>query len=79
MEASSKYYKNEVCEFMPCHKGLGEEFNCLFCYCPLYQRTQCPGQYHYVEIQGKKVKSCEACNWPHDPANYETLMKLLSM
>lgn len=31
------YFSNRECEYFPCHKGADpENFNCLFCYCPLY-------------------------------------------
>lgn len=31
------FFQNKECEYFPCHKGVKEEdFNCLFCYCPLY-------------------------------------------
>ena len=29
--------QNRACEYFPCHGGVPEEeFNCLFCWCPLY-------------------------------------------
>ena len=31
------FVQNRDCEFFPCHEGIAaEDFNCLFCYCPLY-------------------------------------------
>ena len=31
------FYTNKECEYYPCHPvPEGTEFNCLFCYCPLY-------------------------------------------
>ena len=34
----------------PCHKTVGESFNCLFCYCPLYALgDQCGGNFTYIE------------------------------
>ena len=31
------FMQNRDCEYFPCHAGVSEEdFNCLFCYCPLY-------------------------------------------
>ena len=31
------HYCNHECEYFPCHKvPEGFDFNCLFCYCPLY-------------------------------------------
>ena len=35
-ENSYKYFKNTDCKYFPCHKGLSDDFNCLFCYCPMY-------------------------------------------
>ena len=40
MDLNGKHYtwfQNRECEYFPCNKGVREEeFNCLFCYCPLY-------------------------------------------
>ena len=31
------FFSNKECEYFPCHQGADpENFNCLFCYCPLY-------------------------------------------
>ena len=31
------YFSHKKCEYFPCHRGADpEDFNCLFCYCPLY-------------------------------------------
>ena len=31
------FFQNRDCEYFPCHRGVDEaDFNCLFCYCPLY-------------------------------------------
>ena len=31
------FFQHKECEFFPCHKtNKPEDFNCLFCYCPLY-------------------------------------------
>ena len=66
---SSCFFQNRECEHFPCHEGIGEEqFNCLFCYCPLYMLgKQCNGNYHYTE---KGVKSCRDCLFPHQKENY---------
>ena len=38
------FYTNKECEYYPCHPvPEGTEFNCLFCYCPLYM----------LEVRGK--------------------------
>lgn len=65
-----KYFQNRECEFFPCHKGADEsDFNCLFCYCPLYALGhECGGNFRYLE---NGIKSCENCMIPHKLANYE--------
>ena len=68
---SYKYFQNRECEYFPCHKTNGEDFNCLFCYCPLYALgDKCGGNFTYTE-QG--YKDCSACLFPHRAANYETI------
>lgn len=61
-----KGFTNKQCEFFPCHKGIKpEEFNCLFCYCPLVF-LECPGDYVVFEDKkGIKRKDCSACALPH--------------
>jgi len=77
MENSHRYFENRQCKYFPCHPGL-EDFNCLFCYCPLYSLEKCPGDHEYVEVRGKKIKSCLNCTFPHKPENYDIIIKLLS-
>ncbi|MBP8030977.1 MAG: metal-binding protein, partial [Acetobacterium sp.] len=32
-----KFFQHRDCEYFPCHQADDlEDFNCLFCYCPLY-------------------------------------------
>lgn len=49
MDLNGKHYtwfQNRECEYFPCHKGVREEeFNCLFCYCPLYRAPDCRGSF----------------------------------
>jgi Zn-finger protein len=54
------------CEFYPCHSGIKEEFNCLFCYCPLYN-LECPGNFKWVisSTEGL-IKDCSSCIISHD-------------
>ena len=34
---SCHFYANRDCEYFPCHTVADpDNFNCLFCYCPLY-------------------------------------------
>lgn len=76
MEHSYRFFENKDCEYFPCHKGL-EGFNCLFCYCPLYVKENCPGKPTYKEINGKRIKVCMDCAFPHRPDNYDAVIKQL--
>lgn len=65
-----KYFKNEKCEYFPCHP-IEEDgfFNCLFCYCPLYSLgSECGGNFTWSE---KGVKNCSSCSIPHGKAGYD--------
>ena len=48
-EFSSSFFQNRACEYFPCHEGVApEDFNCLFCYCPLYALgPTCGGSFSY--------------------------------
>ena len=74
MERHYAFFQNRACEFFPCHSGVAEEdFNCLFCYCPLYTLGEaCGGDCVYTT---KGVKSCERCAFPHRRENYEALLR----
>lgn len=76
MEHSYRFFENKDCKYFPCHEGL-EEFNCLFCYCPLYAKENCPGKPQYMDIDGKSVKDCTNCVFPHVPENYDVIMNCL--
>ncbi len=76
MENSYRFYQNNACKYYPCHQGL-DQLNCLFCYCPLYSLEQCPGNYHYSTIHGNRVKVCTDCTFPHQPENYDTIIRIL--
>ena len=79
MQNSAKFFKNTDCSYFPCHKGLDEdEFNCLFCYCPLYAKNPCPGNPTYIKKDdGRVIKRCTDCTFPHKPENYEKIMNIL--
>ena len=51
MSENYKFFQNNKCEYFPCHKGIPEEdFNCLFCYCPLYTLGKnCGGNCEFLE------------------------------
>ena len=57
-----KFFQNKECEYFPCHntKNL-DEFNCMFCYCPLYN-FDCMGAYTTLP---NGIKDCSGCLIPH--------------
>jgi Zn-finger protein len=68
----SKYkgFTNVQCEFYPCHSVTNfihpKEFNCMFCYCPLYW-LECPGKFELItDTNGFLRKDCKSCRLPHD-------------
>ena len=66
------YFQNRECEYFPCHKSGREDFNCLFCYCPLYALgNRCGGNFRYTE---KGIKDCSNCLIPHSPGGYEYIL-----
>ncbi len=74
-ENSATFFANKDCKFYPCHK-CDEDINCLFCYCPLYS-LDCPGNYTMIEKDGKQIKNCMDCTYPHLADNYPNVIKLL--
>lgn len=74
MEKKYSFFQNKSCEYFPCHKGVREEeFNCLFCFCPLYcLGEECGGNFTYTS---KGIKNCTACSRPHIKDNYEEIIK----
>lgn len=69
----SRFFQNRACEHFPCHPGVKEEnFNCLFCFCPLYPLgKKCGGNCSYTK-SGKK--SCHDCAFPHEREHYDAVM-----
>lgn len=79
MENSYKYFKNDACKYLPCHQGMkGDDFNCLFCYCPMNRYEDCLGTPEYISLlNGKTLKDCTNCTFPHEPEHYEEIMEFL--
>lgn len=77
MTNSYCFFENRECKYFPCHEGL-EDFNCLFCYCPMYSIENCPGKPSYVDVNGRKMKVCTNCTFPHQPENYDKIIAILS-
>jgi len=78
MRNSARFFKNTDCEYFPCHtKPDAAEFNCLFCYCPLYALgDKCGGIFSYHE---SGLKMCQDCHLPHTPGFYDTVMSKLTV
>jgi Zn-finger protein len=76
MTNSYSFFANTDCKYNKCHGTTidREDFNCIFCYCPLYRLENCPGNY---TILPNGVKDCSACDLPHRAENYETIVELL--
>ena len=68
-----RFFQHRECEYFPCHKGVSEEdFNCLFCYCPLYALgKKCGGNSTYTE---SGYKDCSKCAVPHRRENYDQII-----
>ena len=68
-QGNYSFFQHPACEYFPCHKTEHpEDFNCLFCYCPLYALgRKCGGNFRYNE---KGVKDCTHCLVPHRRENY---------
>lgn len=72
MKNNYKFFANTECEYFPCHKVKNkEDFNCLFCYCPLYLKDECVGNPRYLE---SGVKDCSGCLVPHNFNNYDLII-----
>ncbi len=76
-ENSYRYFANRDCKYFPCHPGADpENFNCLFCYCPLYALAdKCGGNFYYKD---NGVKVCTNCRLPHLAGNYDYVTKKLA-
>lgn len=58
-----EFTQNKDCPFFPCHDVEDEEnFNCKYCYCPLYFLEDCGSNY---KILDNGVKDCSDCTFPH--------------
>lgn len=68
------FFSHQQCEYFPCHKTNDpENFNCLFCYCPLYALgDRCGGAFGYT---ADGFKDCSECMFPHVRANYPKIME----
>jgi len=73
-----KFAQHQQCEFFPCHKVENiDDFNCLFCYCPLYMlKDKCGGNFKYTN----EVKDCSECTITHSKQHgYKHVMSKMSI
>lgn len=77
MSNDYSFFLHKECEYFPCHKNIDiEDFNCLFCYCPLYPFEDCGGNY---KIIGNRIKDCSMCVLPHQRDNYDYINEKLKV
>ena len=74
MKNSEHFFSNIDCQYFPCHAtNKPEDFNCKFCYCPLYL-LNCNGNYKMVG----DIKDCSNCTIPHQVNADKYINKILS-
>lgn len=76
MSENYKFFQNSKCEYYPCHKiseDKKEQFNCIFCYCPLNQYPDCGGNFVFLP---NGIKDCSYCLKPH--YNYDYIVSELT-
>jgi len=78
MKNNFNFFSNRECKYFPCHETPNDDdFNCLFCYCPLYFLDgKCGGNFKFSGA--KNVKNCTDCNLPHLPEYYDIIVSRLS-
>jgi len=73
MKNDERFFNNNECKHFPCHNMPEEgQFNCLFCYCPLYPSDACGGTFIR---NAKGLKICTDCHLPHVPEHYDVIIK----
>lgn len=72
-----KFFQNKECEFFPCHEVENiDEFNCLFCYCPLYMlKNKCGGNMKYTN----GFKDCSGCTVTHSKNAFDHVMSKMPL
>jgi Zn-finger protein len=43
----------------------------------MYRLEHCPGNPSYIEKNGKRIKVCTDCTYPHVPEHYDAIMEIL--
>ena len=77
MKNSYCFFQNKDCAYFPCHKVEDDSnFNCLFCFCPLYALgDKCGGNCTYTE---NGIKDCSGCLIPHSAGGYDYILSRFS-
>jgi len=70
------FFSHRECEAFPCHPiDDTDNFNCLFCYCPLYTLGgECGGSPEFFQ---DGLKNCTNCELPHERDNYGVIIAKL--
>jgi len=78
MKNSYKFFSNKYCKFFPCHSDIkSSDFNCLFCFCPLYSLgKKCSGNFKY-NLKNNNIKNCVDCLLPHSYESYDIVIDKL--
>lgn len=73
---SFKFFINKSCEYYPCHNlnEVDNEFNCLFCFCPMYF-IECLGDPKYL---ANGIRDCSSCVYPHQKDNYNSIIAIIT-
>ena len=71
-----RFFENKDCEYYPCHKA--ERINCLFCFCPLYDMSDCGGNFRVLKTENGDVKDCSACLVPPSEGGYDYVTSRLT-
>ena len=68
-----RFFCHKKCEYFPCHATNDpDNFNCLFCFCPLYVlQDRCGGNFSYTKTG---YKDCSKCTVPHRRENYDYIV-----
>ncbi|MBZ0157060.1 MAG: cysteine-rich small domain-containing protein [Alphaproteobacteria bacterium] len=74
---TSEFFSNHTCKYFPCHETDSTQFNCIFCYCPMYFVRNCLGRPRFITSDNKTVKDCSGCDYPHRPENYRKIIGYL--
>ena len=43
----------------------------------MYRLEKCPGNPSYFEKEGRRIKVCTNCTFPHRPENYDAIIEIL--